>query len=166
MHVIQPIAQTLCALLLIAGVTVNFSNVIGRYLFSHPLSWAEDFMVYTNIWLILLGAALASFQSRHLSMDLANNMLSVSILRVMLIIVTFISAAACGITAWISWQFVARMIGSGQRSISLDVPMYFPHAAVVVGFVLMTLGLVSALHQQLFRSAAAPDGGPKENSLL
>ena len=46
----------LAALLLIAGVAINFANVIGRYVFQSAIYWAEEAMIYMAIWSIFLAA--------------------------------------------------------------------------------------------------------------
>ena len=36
--------------LMLAGIAINFANVIGRYLFGQALFWAEETMVFITIW--------------------------------------------------------------------------------------------------------------------
>ncbi|MGF7159337.1 C4-dicarboxylate transporter DctQ subunit [Rhodoligotrophos appendicifer] len=142
MGTLAKVVGGICAVFMLVGIGVNFANVVGRYVFAAPFTWAEDFLVYANIWLVFLGAALISFQDRHLSMDLLRSRLSGRKEGVLSLVILVVSLVTCGIVTWISAQFVLRVYKMGQESISLEVPMYLFHSAVLVGFSLISLALV------------------------
>ena len=51
------------------GVAINFTNVIGRYVFQAAIYWAEEAMVYLAIWSIFLAAIAIAYDRAHLTMD-------------------------------------------------------------------------------------------------
>src|SRR5688572_29183743 len=55
--------------LMVAAVTINFANVIARYLALRPFVWAEETMQFLNVWTVMLGAAVVTRGAAHLRMD-------------------------------------------------------------------------------------------------
>jgi TRAP-type C4-dicarboxylate transport system permease small subunit len=56
---------TLMALMSLA----TLFNVAGRYFFSSPIPWAEEFSRYAFIWLVFFGAVVCTKQGRHIAVD-------------------------------------------------------------------------------------------------
>ena len=54
----------------LAAAFINIGNVVGRYVFSAPIFWAEEVMVFMVIWAVFLSAISITFSGSHLSMDL------------------------------------------------------------------------------------------------
>jgi TRAP-type C4-dicarboxylate transport system permease small subunit len=44
-------------------------NVIARYAFNSPISWAEEVARYAFIWMVFIGAAVCTKRSRHIAVD-------------------------------------------------------------------------------------------------
>ena len=55
--------------LILAGVALNFANVVGRYVFFQPIIWAEEVLVFIMIWCVMLGATVVTWENQHLRMD-------------------------------------------------------------------------------------------------
>jgi hypothetical protein len=60
----------ICGVLLLTAVAINVANVIGRYVFDAPVSWAEEVMSYGIIWGVFIAVAAVTYQGNHLRMDL------------------------------------------------------------------------------------------------
>lgn len=52
-----------------ASILVMCIQVVLRYVFSEPLPWAEELSRYFFIWIVYLGAAIASRRAAHLEVD-------------------------------------------------------------------------------------------------
>ena len=61
--------------MLIASVCINFVNIIGRYVFSVSLSWAEEAMLFLMIGCVFLGAGPVGWAGRHIRMDVVVSLL-------------------------------------------------------------------------------------------
>lgn len=57
------------SLLLVAISLITLFNVLGRYLFAHPLSWAEEIATYLFVWMAMIGAALALKTRQHFMIE-------------------------------------------------------------------------------------------------
>ena len=52
-----------------ATILVMCTQVVLRYVFNEPLPWAEELSRYFFIWIVYLGAAIASRRAAHLEVD-------------------------------------------------------------------------------------------------
>lgn len=148
----------LLGLCLIAMVCVNVLNALGRYGGLPVLTGADELLVYAMIWIVMLGAVLATRQRAHLTIDLLPAALGARAARVLRIATTLVMATAAGFAAWQSWAFVGRIGALGQTSMGLGVPMTVPHTAILLGFAgIAGVALLLALADIL---GAGPDGLP------
>jgi TRAP-type C4-dicarboxylate transport system permease small subunit len=128
--------------LMLAGVAINFANVISRYLFGEALFWAEEILVYLIVWGVFVGFAAIAANGEHLNMDLFSARLpgrwktAVNALTVG----TFLACSAFMLVQ--SWQVVSLFVDAGQVSVAARVPKAVPHAALIFGFALAALAVV------------------------
>jgi TRAP-type C4-dicarboxylate transport system permease small subunit len=137
--VLQRLPLTLAALLLLAAIAINFTNVLARYLFLASIYWADEAMVFLVIWSIFLAAIAVTYDGSHLTMDLFSARLPPRWQRTL---DTAIAAVCLAIFAFMAWQAVTvvrTLLRNDQRSIALDMPIAVAHAALLVGFAAMAL---------------------------
>lgn len=135
--------------LMLAGVAISFANVIGRYVFGHPLFWAEEVLVFMLIWGVFIGTAAAAFDRRHLVMDLFTADLRGGWRRAVGAATVVALLLCCGFMALQSWKVVRLFFESGSVSVSAGVPKWIPHSAILVGFVLTAVAVLCALRRYL-----------------
>jgi TRAP-type C4-dicarboxylate transport system permease small subunit len=51
------------------SIVVMFTQVVLRYVFNEPFTWAEELSRYCFVWIVYLGAAIASKRAAHLKVD-------------------------------------------------------------------------------------------------
>lgn len=129
--------RTTCAVLLLVAVVINFSNVFGRYVLNESIFWAEEVLIYVNIWMVFLAGAVVSLDNGHLSVDVfrRENAGWLRRLQDMLSSLVILIVAAAGLAS--SWTALSIFLGSGQKSVAAGIPMALPHGAVFVGFALI-----------------------------
>jgi TRAP-type C4-dicarboxylate transport system permease small subunit len=120
-------------------VLLNFLSAAGRYLGGHAFIGSDEVQVYTMVWLIFLGAAAVSLRQTHLRMDVLVNKLGPRPAYLRSLLEAALTACVCGLMSWVSLGFTLQIREMGQHSDGAGIPMWIPHASVVVGFVLMTL---------------------------
>ena len=121
-------------LLMIAAVTVNFANVVGRYLFSKPFIWAEESMQFMHIWVVMLGAAILTSHGTHLKMD-AVYILALPRLRRVLDVLTNLLGIAVSLYIIVqATQMIQMLTANGQRSVIGRIPMNLMYSAIPLGF--------------------------------
>ncbi len=67
--------ERVLAIALLFAISLNFVNVVGRYVFSYALNGADEIEIYILIWIAFLGAATVTWRGLHLRMDVLVNAL-------------------------------------------------------------------------------------------
>lgn len=140
--VIVTVPKAIVGVLILAGIAVNFANVIGRYVFLQPLIWADEAMVYIMVWTVFMGAVLVSLEGQHLKMDFFSIMLPSPWKQIINGIAAVSFLAVCVFVIPQTWTVVKLVWNFGQRSVVAEIPMVIPHFALLLGFVLMFLAVV------------------------
>src|SRR5262245_35282560 len=131
--------------LFLIAIVVNIANVIGRYVFSTPIFWAEEVLVFIIVWSVFLAAATITYRGEHINMDLFYVKFPTIWKR---IVNTAIAAAfiiSTSIVTVQSYKVVDLYVKNGDRSVAAEVPLIIPHSAILVGFVLMLIAVLIRL---------------------
>lgn len=139
------VPTVLAGLCLLAGVAVNFANVVGRYFFGAPIFWAEEAMIFLIIWSVFLAFIAVTAKDEHLKMDLVSKMLSAWARQALEKLGLLTGVVVLLFLALQSWTSLGRLWKFDMRSISLDIPMVVPHAAVFVGVALSAVATLFLL---------------------
>lgn len=137
--------RLILGVLCFAGIAINFANVVGRYVFSAPIIWAEEILVYLMIWCVFIGAILVTWEGRHIKMDLIAMKIPAPWRYAVngLMALTFV--LVCAFILKQSWTLTSMMAELDQQSVIARLPMAAVHAAVLVGFALMLLAVLVRL---------------------
>lgn len=131
--------RALLGLGLVAMVLLNVANAAGRYGGLPTLTGADELLVYGMIWIVMVGAILATRERSHLCIDLLSQRLTGCAELVLSLAVGMVTVAVCGFIAYHSFSFVERIAAIGQTSMGLGIPMVVPHLAITTGFAGMAL---------------------------
>jgi TRAP-type C4-dicarboxylate transport system permease small subunit len=137
--VLHRLPLTLAAILLLAAIAINFSNVVARYLLRASIYWADEAMVFLVIWSIFLAAIAVTYDGSHLTMDLFSARLSARWQRALDAVIAAVSILTFSFMAWQAMTVVRTLMRNDQRSIALDIPIAVAHSALLVGFVFSAL---------------------------
>jgi TRAP-type C4-dicarboxylate transport system permease small subunit len=132
--ILVKIPHVLCGVLLLTAIAINFANVIGRYVFSKPVDWAEEVLIYMIVWAVFISLGSITYQGLHLRMDLL--VLSVKgWFKMLLGGVTALLMVACSIfMLFQTFPILQFYIGNGETSMGAKIPLIYPHTALLVGF--------------------------------
>jgi TRAP-type C4-dicarboxylate transport system permease small subunit len=125
--------------MLIASVTINFTNIIGRYFFSVSLSWAEEAMLFLMTGCVFLGAAPVGWLGHHIRMDVVVSLLPARARKAFELFADLVTIATCIMLAIFAWPVMTMLAELDQRSESANVPLVIPQAVVPIGLLLMAL---------------------------
>jgi TRAP-type C4-dicarboxylate transport system permease small subunit len=128
--------------LILAGVALNFANVVGRYVFFKPIIWAEEVLVFIMIWCVMLGATLVTWENQHLRMDAVHHLTPPRVRRWLNLVSTLVFLVAAGFVLVQSLRVAAMVAGTGQQSVVAGIPMVLPYGALPASFGLIVAALV------------------------
>lgn len=153
--VFRHIPLALAAVLMAAGVLLNFFNVIARYFFQASIFWAEEAMIYMIIWSIFLAAIAVTFDRADLTMDFVSTRVPRQVQRLVDAGLALISIATFLFIGWNAWQLDQMLWRNGQKSIALEIPMVVPQASLLFGFVMLAAAVATRFVMR--RQHGAPD---------
>ena len=154
-HTIASAVRVFLGLLLLSMVALNVANAICRYVFGVVLTGADEVLVFSMIWMVMVGMILATIDRRHIALDFLVTRAGPRQRAALTILHHAVLTGACGYATFYCWAFVARVAAIGQTSMALGVPMAIPHAALLVGFAGTTIAsalLLAADVAQLVRA--------------
>ncbi len=127
---------------LAAMTIIVFIQVVMRYVFSNSLSWSEEMARFIFLWLSWIGASYAVKESAHFRVEMFANLCkgkSRKYFELFVLIVWFLFSFF--LTGY-GTSLVLFLVGSGQFSAAMEIPMAWPYASVPVGCGLMALRLL------------------------
>ena len=143
--------------LLIIGA-INGANVVARYLFGRPFSWAEEMMLFLMILAVFAGAIAVSWRTLHTRSHTFIARAAPAVRRAAQVIGTLIAIAAIVTVTVASARIVMLLHEFDQRSDALQAPMWIPQSFVPIG--LGTIALLMAVRLLLSLSRPEPPPPP------
>jgi TRAP-type C4-dicarboxylate transport system permease small subunit len=142
MAVLRVAAATMLAL----SVAINFANIIGRYVFSASLSWAEEVMLFRMIGCVFLAAGPVGWMGRHIRMDVIVSALPPRFRAAFELLSDLVTIATCILIAVFAWPMLSMLNDLDQRSATANIPLVIPQAAISVGLILMAILIAVRLY--------------------
>ena len=138
-NALMAVLRVTAGTMLMLSVGINFANIIGRYVFSVSLYWAEEAMLFLMIGCVFLGASQAGWLGRHIRMDVMISLLPPRARKVFDVVADLITIATCIAVAAFAWPVMTMFYELDQRSETANIPLVIPQSAVPIGVVLMAL---------------------------
>jgi TRAP-type C4-dicarboxylate transport system permease small subunit len=130
---------------------IIFLQVVLRYVFQSPFSWAEELARYLLIWITCLGSAYAIRDGMHISIGFLRSKLKDSAetgVTVMVYMMTLVFFVYC-----IKEGMLFSLAQWTQRSTAMQIPMTFPYIAIPLGFGIMFLVALECLIDDIRNSS-------------
>jgi TRAP-type C4-dicarboxylate transport system permease small subunit len=131
--------QGVTAVLMLIAVVLNFANIVGRYVFFHPIASAEEIMLFLLVGTVFLGNAVVGFEGNQLRMDIILHALPPKLRRVLDVAADLTTIAVCVMLIVLAWPAIEMLAAFDQRSEAADIPMFIPQALVPIGLGLNAL---------------------------
>ena len=136
------IPHVVSGILFLAAAGINIVNVIGRYLFSFPVFWAEQVLTFIVIWAVFLLVGSITYSGSHINMDLLYSGFK-PIFKRLINIAIVVSLVGCSLfTAVQSWIVISLHVRNGAVTAATDIPLVYPHAALLFGLVFMAAAAI------------------------
>lgn len=135
-------------LCLIVAMLVGLAvlKIVARYILPHfgiqwLLSWSAPMLQHLILWLCFFGAALASCERRHISIDILSRILPKRIMRFSSYIIDIISLIIVSILAYFGFEFLMKEQDSPATLIG-PIPLWWAKTIIPIGFILIGIHLV------------------------
>ena len=146
------------ALCLIVGMLLGLAilKIVMRYVFSASLLWSDMMLQHLTLWLCFFGAAIATCERRHISIDVLSRILPGSITRWTNLVIDCVALVVVGILAYYGFLFIEDEKSSEAILIG-SVPLWWAKTIIPYGFVLIGVHVVLQIGIHLTESADPPD---------
>ena len=143
---LEKIASTIAAIFMFAIMIIVFCDVIMRYAFNQPFSWAYDLIsiyLMAGIFFLVLSEAYAS--NAHVSVDILQQKFPEPVKRLTEIVTCIVGIIVFSLIAWLGWLRAIDAFKSGDvMAGAIPWPMWPSIALVPFGAGVITIRL--ALH--------------------
>lgn len=130
---------SLVILMAIIVLTVLW-QIFSRFILNSPSSYTEEIARYLLIWIGILGAAYASGQKEHLSINIIQEKLSPKNRKVLLICINILIIAFCLLALVIGGgNLVYTNYVLGQNSAALHLPLAFVYMVLPISGILVII---------------------------
>lgn len=116
-------------------------KIVMRYVFSASLLWSDMMLQHLTLWLCFFGAALATCERRHISIDVLSRILPGKVTRWTNLAVDCVALVVVGILAYYGFLFIEDEKSSEAVLIG-SVPLWWAKTIIPYGFVLIGIHVV------------------------
>ncbi len=131
-------------------------KIVMRYVFSASLLWSDTMLQHLTLWLCFLGAALATCERRHISIDVLNRILPEKITRWTNLAIDCAALVVVGILAYYGFLFIEDEKSSEAVLIG-SVPLWWAKSIIPYGFVLIGIHVVLQIGIHFTSGVYTPD---------
>lgn len=154
LKILRVVERTFLVCVLLTMVALYFCNVLIRE-FGGPMAsnfaWIEEAVRLLNLFMVFGALGLALERGRHVSIDTLREKLPQGLRTLVLKAIDVAGLLFCLYVVVLGGRLVDFVLGTGQRSPTLDIPMGWIYMAPVVGFSLLGLRYALSLFNLIDR---------------
>lgn len=123
-------------------VALFFVNVLIREfggIYASNFAWIEEAVRLMNIFLVFGAIGLALERVRHVSVTTLRDRINQPFRKFLFKTIDAVGLAFCLYLVWLGVRMVIFVLGTGQKSPTLDIPMGWVYLAPTIGFGLLAL---------------------------
>jgi len=132
-------------LVLVVGALVLFAVVqVTLKLFGAGVPWLDMLVRYMVVWVGFLGGAVATYQGRHISIDVISRFTGGTPRRIMGIVVNLVAVVLLVVLVAVALSYIARKVDGGATAFTVilpnrevDIPEWWMATIIPAGFTLM-----------------------------
>ncbi|MBI5583817.1 MAG: TRAP transporter small permease [Deltaproteobacteria bacterium] len=147
-YFLNKLEETLLVFLLMLMVLLAFLPILFRNVVSIGLIWIDPLLRHLVLWVALLGASIATRESRHIKIDLVAPYLEPGRQAVLTAVLNFLSAAVCLALVLPAVEFVREEQEVGKYLIGV-IPIWVSQSIIPVMLAVIGLRFLFAAWRSL-----------------
>lgn len=124
--------------LLLTMIILAVAQIVLRNFFDDGLLWAGPLLRILVLWIAIAGAAVASREQRHVSIDVVSRFLPAGARRFVVALTSLFAAGVCAVLAWYTLDFVKLEYEAPSMAFA-QVPTWVCESIMPAGFCLISL---------------------------
>lgn len=147
---------------LVALTCIMMFQVVMRYVFKSPVTWAEEACRYCFVYSVMLATGYCIRRGSMLKVDVVIRMFPERVTHLLDIVAQVLAIVFCAIMLGPAIRVVASAYKVGNVSSALELPMWILYTSAPVGFF---LGIIRGLQILILTVRKSPLRGRKEAKL-
>jgi TRAP-type C4-dicarboxylate transport system permease small subunit len=132
------VENVLITVLLALMILVAFFQIVLRNFLATGIDWGDSLVRYLVVWVAFIGAAVATREDKHISIDVLSRWFTGSGSNVIQAVSCLASAAICGLLTLAAIKFVGIEAQMGS-TVFFKLPAWIPAMIIPITFGLMTV---------------------------
>lgn len=120
--VLNTLLSATAAIVMFLMMALTLVDVLGRYLFSMPVTGAFEVTELMLAAVIFLGLPLVTAEGGHIAVDILDSALSDRVLAVQYWVIGVINVLAFGIFSWMLWEHAFKVLRYEDTTAVLQIP--------------------------------------------
>ncbi len=138
-NIISYVEKRVAALCMAVMTVLIIFDVLSREIFNKGIPWAQKSAVYLMIWGGFIGAILVAEKAAHLRPEVADKLWGENRKALFIRVQNFVMLIFCGVFLFYSYKYVAESLSFGDKSVVLQVPLWFLQLVIPYTFFSMAL---------------------------
>jgi TRAP-type C4-dicarboxylate transport system permease small subunit len=145
---ISRLETVLVTILLTLMIIMAFSQIVLRNFLATGIDWGDALVRYLVVWVAFIGAAVATREGKHITIDLLARWLTGTRSIAIQALSCFFSAVICGLLTVAAAKFIGFEAQMGSSTF-LNLPVWVPELIIPVTFGLMTLRFLMGMFGEI-----------------
>lgn len=137
--------EVFCVVLFSIMVILTFSQVLSRFVFNISLGWSEEISRFMFVWLVYLSAAMAAKHRRHIRVELIDQFLPRRFSKWAGLVSDILWITYALIVSYYGWNVSMMIMGHGQLSPAVQLPMGWIYMIIPFGYVLIAFRVAQGI---------------------
>ena len=147
---ISRLETVLITILLTLMILIAFSQIVLRNFFATGIDWGDALVRYLVVWVAFIGAAVATREGKHITIDLLSRWLTGARSVAIQALSCFFSTVICSLLTVAAARFIWFEAQMGSSTF-LNLPVWVPELIMPATFGLMTLRFLMGMFGELGR---------------
>ncbi|MGE3711612.1 MAG: TRAP transporter small permease [Hyphomicrobiaceae bacterium] len=137
---VTTIGASLAAVMLGVIVAAFWIEVVSRYFFNAPTSWAQSTALYLVLASVMLMLPYLTREGHHVGMSMVFEVMPPPVARAFAIVLSIFSVAVCGVAAWICGMETFRQFDENVLTPdTVAFPLWWVTGFMIYGFAMAAL---------------------------
>ncbi len=145
---ISQVETILVTILLTVMILMAFAQIVLRNFFATGIDWGDALVRYLVVWVAFVGAAIATREGKHITIDLLSRWLTGAGNFTAQALANFVSAVICGLLTVAAAKFIWFEAQMGSTAF-LNIPVWVPELIMPIVFGLMTLRFLMGMFAEI-----------------
>src|SRR5699024_9713001 len=121
-------------------VVVTIAQVVARFVIGQPLIWSDELARFILIWMVFIGAAIVSYDDKHLSVELFQEKMSPKVKLITSLLMRALILVFLAVTIYSSIDLVK--VSHYTKSGALEIPFSYCRVAITLGSALIFIFVI------------------------